>query len=105
MSGAGPLSPPIASIAIFQAMAPPSPDTSFARNPMPLFLGLQDLGISVIATVSTDAVRQFGFLAAGAKCHPPRGEFPMSPAFIAARLRGFSLRNRHELLLTSPTGL
>lgn len=105
MSGAGPLSPPIASIAIFQAMAPLSPDTSFARNPMPLFLGLQDLGILVVTAVGTDAVRKFCLLAVRAKSDPPRCEFPVRPTFIAARLRGFSLWNRHELLLISPTGM
>jgi hypothetical protein len=71
MSGPGPLSPPIASIAIFQAMPLPSPDTSFTRNSMPLFLGLQDLGVFVVAAIGTNAMREFGFLAARTKRHPP----------------------------------
>src|SRR5262245_11516082 len=103
MSGAGPLSPPIASIAIFQAMAPPSPETSLARNPMPLFVGFKNLLVFVVTAIGTNAMREFGFLATRAECHPSQGELPVSATFIAACFRGLSLRNWHQSLLASLT--
>jgi hypothetical protein len=77
--------------------------TLSTRNPMPLFVGFQYLVIFVITAIGTNAMREFCFLAARAERHSPQGELPVSPTFIAARLRGLSLRNWHQSLLASLT--